>query len=37
MRDSGLDNPTMTEFICQAAKGDYDHLLRTCMEWVEVE
>ncbi|MDP3181275.1 MAG: hypothetical protein Q8M54_00475 [Desulfobaccales bacterium] len=37
MRDAGLTNPEMTEFICQATKGDYNHLLRTVMEWVEVE
>lgn len=32
-----IPNPTITEFICQATRGDYHHLLRTCMEWVEVE
>ncbi len=37
MRDAGLPNPTITEFIAQATGGDYDHLLRTVMEFVEVE
>lgn len=25
------------EFMAEATAGDYDHLLRTCMKWVEVE
>ena len=37
MWEAGLPNPTITEFIRQATKGDYDHLLRTAMEWVEIE
>ena len=37
MRDAGLPNPTITEFIRQATSGDYNHLIRTVMEWVEVE
>lgn len=27
---------TRDEFIDEATSGDYDHLLRTCMKWVEV-
>lgn len=26
-----------TAFIEEATAGDYDHLLRTCMKWVNVE
>lgn len=37
MRDAGLPNPTITEFIRQATEADYDHLLRTVIRWVVVE
>ena len=37
MREAGLPNPTITKFIQEATSGDYDHLLRTVMEWVEIE
>jgi hypothetical protein len=37
MREAGLPNPTITEFIEQATKADYDQLLWTVMEWVEIE
>jgi hypothetical protein len=37
MHAAGLTNPEITEFICEAAKSDYDHLLQTVMEFVEVE
>ena len=30
-------NPIITEFIRQATKGGYNHLLQTVMEWVNVE
>jgi hypothetical protein len=29
--------PNSRQFQTEATSGDYDHLLRTCMKWVEVE
>lgn len=37
MKFAGLTKTTLTNFFNQATSGDYDHLLQTCMEWVEVE
>ena len=32
-----VPNPVIGDFIKEATKGDYDHLLRTVYEWVNVE
>jgi hypothetical protein len=37
MRRAGLMPSEIDEFTKQATSGDYDFLLGTCMEWVEVE
>lgn len=41
LRSEGLGGPfieqTVRDFRREAISGDYDHLLRTCMEWVNVE
>lgn len=34
--DAGVPDAEIQEFITQATSGDYDNLLRVCMEWVEV-
>jgi hypothetical protein len=36
MRDAGLTNEQVKEFQSEAMSGDYDHLLRTAMRFVEV-
>ena len=36
MRRAGLPDETRAEFITEATAGDYNHLLATCMRWVEV-
>lgn len=36
LRKGGASSEEVDEFYAQAMSGDYDHLLRTCMEWVEV-
>lgn len=36
LRAAGLDPDTIGEFRTEAMSGDYDHLLQTCMRWVEV-
>lgn len=33
LRKAGIDP---TEFMAEATAGDYDHLLATCMKWVDV-
>lgn len=37
MRTEGVPLDRIDEFQSRAMSGDYDHLLRTCMEWVNVE
>lgn len=37
MRRKSVPNDEIEEFTRRAASGDYDRLLRTCMEWVNVE
>ncbi len=37
MRRGGVEKSEIDEFMKEATSGDYDHLLQTCMEWVEVE
>jgi hypothetical protein len=37
LRRNRVQNSEIDEFVKEAMSGDYDHLLRTCMSWVEVE
>ena len=37
MRKAGLDINLVSQFLREAMKGDYDHLLNTVQEWVTVE
>ena len=34
MQDYGLDADVRKEFFEEATSGDYDHVLATCMKWV---
>lgn len=36
LRDAGVPSEEIEAFSAEAAAGDYDHLLRTVMEYVEV-
>ena len=36
MRKAGLSDAIISAFDDEARQGDYDHLLQTCMKWVEV-
>ena len=36
LRNAGVDSATVAQFHNEATSGDYDHLLRVVMEWVEV-
>ena len=36
LRRNGVPEVTINEFREEAMSGDYDHLLRTCMKWVDV-
>jgi hypothetical protein len=36
LRRAGVPAEEITEFANEAMSGDYDHLLQTCMRWVEV-
>jgi hypothetical protein len=35
--EAGASQHEVTEFLAEATVDDYDHLLRTCMRWVNVE
>jgi len=37
LRQAGVADDIRLLFIAEATEGDYDHLLSTCMEWVEVQ
>ena len=37
LRAAGLDPAEIAAFREEATAGDYDHLLRVCMAWVDVE
>lgn len=37
LRRAGVEPDEIDAFRAEATSGDYDHLLRTCMAWVEVE
>lgn len=34
--DAGVSQAAANDFIAEATRGDYDHLLRTVMSWVTV-
>jgi ribosomal protein L32 len=36
MKRAGVEQSTIDAFSKEAMSGDYDHVLRTCMEYVEV-
>ena len=36
MRRAGIDKEERDAFFEEATSGDYDHLLATCMKWVDV-
>lgn len=36
LRRGGVPEEEVTEFTNEATSGDYDHVLRTCMRWVDV-
>jgi hypothetical protein len=36
LRTGGASDADVKEFHAEATSGDYDHLLQTCMRWVEV-
>ena len=37
MRKEGIPQEEIDAFLAEAKSGDYDRLLRTCMEWVDVQ
>ncbi len=37
MKDARVRRIEIDEFVSEAMDGDYDHLLQTCMKWVNVE
>lgn len=37
MRDAGLGPDEVSRFHAEATSGDYDNLLRTAIEWFDVE
>jgi hypothetical protein len=36
MRKAGATKEELDAFFAEATSGDYDHLLATCMRWVDV-
>jgi hypothetical protein len=36
LRRDGVPRDKINEFRTECMSGDYDHLLQTCMKWVEV-
>ena len=36
LRRAGVDTEEIDTFRSEAMSGDYDHLLQTCMRWVDV-
>jgi hypothetical protein len=37
MHTAGIPDAEIDEFMAEATDSDYDHLLQTCMRWVDVE
>ena len=36
LADGGVEPSEVSAFLAEATSGDYDHLLQTCAEWVEL-
>ena len=36
LKRAGVSSDEIDEFLAECQSGDYDHLLQTCMQWVEV-
>jgi hypothetical protein len=36
LRRAGVTQASISEFTSEATSGDYDHVLQTCMRWVDV-
>lgn len=34
---AGINDDVVETFVRQALSGDYDHVIQTCMKWVDVE
>lgn len=37
MKKASVPREEIDKFLAEARAGDYDHLLRTCMEWFDVD
>lgn len=37
MEKAGIDKDERNAFFIEATDGNYDHLLQTCIKWVDVE
>ena len=37
LRHEGISNEEIEDFTTEATSGDYDHVIQTCMAWVNVE
>ena len=37
LKKAGATKEQVDEFYAEATSGDYDHLLQTCMKWVNVQ
>lgn len=37
LKSAKVPKEEVTEFVNDALSGDYDHVLQTCMKWVDVE
>ena len=37
LRDAGVSEEEISQFHAEATSGDYDHVLVTCMRWVDVQ
>lgn len=37
MRRAGIPEEVIERFVDEATSGDYNHLVATCMRWVDVE
>ena len=36
LKKADVPKPEINQFMDEAESGDYDHLLQTCMKWVDV-
>jgi len=37
LRQAGWTAPQISAFLAEAMRGDYDHLLQTCMKYAEID